>query len=109
MVTESLTINERLKNAMKDNNISHRKLADGLGITRETTYQWCKSGRKISSHYIESLCNFIGVSINWLITGQEDESTIYTHVENQIITLLPGADKESKKALVVILKKIVKN
>lgn len=60
------TEGERLRALLAASGLTHARLADYLGATRESVSQWCADARKASRHYSE-LCDLFGITLDWYV------------------------------------------
>ena len=97
--------NDRLRKALKERRIKHSTLAEMLGITRPGVSRWCTTDCVIGSNFLVPLSKALGVSVLWLLTGQDAEIH-HTLRERRLIKLICIQDKETQKCIEVILQKI---
>lgn len=74
-----MTINERMFEVMKKNNVKSIDVADYLRVTKSVISNWKNRGTDPPASYIEPICELLGISIEYLLTGKEDSSTNCTH------------------------------
>ncbi len=68
-------INKRLFQKMKENNIKPATLADYLGVNKSVIYTWRTRETDPGSEFILRICDFLNITIEWLITGKEKPDT----------------------------------
>lgn len=76
-----MTINERLFTIMDMKGITSADLAKGTGIRANTISDWKTKGTNPSADKIYRICDFMGISVDFLLTGEETASGDLT-VEN---------------------------
>ena len=67
-----MTISERIVSLLKQQNKQAKELAAHLGVTPGTISGW-NNGSYPSSKHIVPICEFLGVSTDYLLTGSETE------------------------------------
>lgn len=67
-------INERIKKLRKKNKITQKQLSIILGVSQSAIASWEKGMRRPSTNYISKLSKLFGVSIDYLINGETEES-----------------------------------
>ena len=82
---------------MEMKKIKQNQLTDYLGVTKNTFSNW-KSGRNSSyKKYLPQIAEFLGVSVDYLITGTEKSQTVKYDSglsENTILICRGGDTKE---------------
>ena len=71
------------------------KLADYLQVSKSVVSTWKNRGTNPPAEYIERICEFLDISIEWLITGKEKENI--TTEEEKIIKAYRKADNRIKQ------------
>ena len=72
-------INERITNLLSSNSaFSQKDLANYIGKQPSTLSNWLLKDREIPSSYLISICEYLNVSLNYLLTGSEIESSNVT-------------------------------
>lgn len=90
---------DRITNLLKEQNKKQKELTDYLGITKNAFTDW-KNGRiKSYNKYIPQIAEFLNVSIDFLLTGNEHEKELpeSEKLENCVVFHRDG--KTSVKAL----------
>src|SRR5262252_805039 len=62
-------IGKRLKQALKDNNMSMQQLADACAVSRPAVSNWIKHGT-ISRKHVNTVARNVGTTVEWLLTGK---------------------------------------
>jgi transcriptional regulator with XRE-family HTH domain len=93
---------DRILHLLADNDMTARELAERLGLDKTTVSAW-KSGRfKPSVEAVIEISRLFSVSLNWLLTGEEEpiaSSSRLTKTEEILIEEFRNADKEKHKAI----------
>ena len=72
-------INERITNLLSSNSaFSQKDLANYIGKQPSTLSNWLLKDREIPSSYLIPICEYLNVSLNYLLTGSEIESSSVT-------------------------------
>jgi len=66
-----VTISQRIFSLMSERSISKSDLAKGTGIKPNTISDWQTKGTNPSADKIACICDFLNVSANWLLTGED--------------------------------------
>lgn len=64
-----MTINQRLFTVMDNKGISNAELSKGTGIKQNTISDWRTKGTNPSSDKIYRICEYLGISCEYLLTG----------------------------------------
>lgn len=66
-------INERIMEIINSNkDLSQKKMSLATGIPAGTINSWVKRGSAIPAEYIAPICDYLSVSTDYLLTGQEN-------------------------------------
>ena len=90
-----MLINERMFEVIEQKKIKMNKLADYLQVSKSVVSTWKNRGTNPPAEYIERICEFLDISIEWLITGKEKENI--TTEEEKIIKAYRKADNRIKQ------------
>ena len=72
-------INERITNLLSSNSaFSQKDLANYIGKQPSTLSNWLLKDREIPSSYLIPICEYLNISLNYLLTGSEIESSNVT-------------------------------
>lgn len=66
-----MTICERLFDELDSRNLTAYGLCQTLGINTTTTSNWKQRGTDPPAKYIVPICEYLGCSLEYLLTGQE--------------------------------------
>ena len=67
-----MSILERIFSELEKQNIKPIRLCEHLGISTALLSTWKKRGTEPKAKYIKPIAEFLGVSENYLLTGEED-------------------------------------
>ena len=109
-------INERITNLLSSNSaFSQKDLANYIGKQPSTLSNWLLKDREIPSSYLIPICEYLNVSLNYLLTGSEIESSnVTTSASDQewldLIHQLPeDVQREYKAEIKGYVKHLIKN
>lgn len=86
-----INMNERIKKIRKTLDLTQQKLADRLGVKRNTVAQWELGINSLTDAVVNSICREFGVDENWLRTG-----------EGEMFIKVPEEDQYSKAAASIL-------
>jgi transcriptional regulator with XRE-family HTH domain len=66
-----MTISQRIFELLKEKNKQQKDLAAYAGISASAISDWKKKGTNPSAEYIFPIAQFLGVSVEYLLTGNE--------------------------------------
>lgn len=69
-----MTISERVFTLLEAQNKKQADLARALGVRQNTVTNWKKANYNPDAGHIEAIAAFLGVSIDYLVTGHEPAS-----------------------------------
>jgi len=95
IVNTNTTPTQRLFNLISEKNITQKTLADKIKVPLSTVNQWFKFNRKIPQNHIVSICEFLKIDVNWLLTGDNIDKTNNTDCENNNIKDNSIEDREN--------------
>lgn len=78
-------------------NLTQEQLAEQLNVSNKTVSKW-ETGKCMPDYaIIQDLCKRIGVTVAELIDGEENENSIHTYDEDQMIDMLRKIQELEKK------------
>lgn len=92
-----MDINERLFSTMKQRKITQEQLANALNTSQSVIAGWKNRGTVPSIEYLPTICEVLGVSWEYLITGEETKQHFTSeelHLVEQFRKVLPEGQKE---------------
>lgn len=97
-----MTIAERVYEILNEQGKKQSELADFLGIGRSSVNYWFRVGGSIPSDMIVPVSTFLGVSVNYLVTGVKEPeikpiaSTDLEEDEAELLRVYRLLDREGK-------------
>ena len=92
-----MDINKRLFSTMKQKKITQEEIAKALNTSQSVVAGWKNRGTVPSMEYLPTICEVLGVSWEYLVTGEETEQH-FTSEEKQLVEqfrkVLPEGQKE---------------
>lgn len=86
----------------REKNLTQEQLADRLGVSNKTISKW-ETGKCMPDYSIvESLCKELNTTLAELMNGEEDEKSIHTYDNQQILKMLEETQVLKKKKLMLI-------
>ena len=76
-----VTFVERIRKELDKKDISQYQLAKAVGITKTSFSHWEQRGNIPSADIVLRIANFLGVSMEYLITGEETGSATMKEIE----------------------------
>lgn len=98
-----MSFSERLENLLKENKITQTKLAEDLHIRRTTISEWKKNGAIPDGDICLKIANYLNVSVEWLITGEDNTLSNELRDILNMYTLLDTSQKETVYTLIETL------
>ena len=92
-----MKISERIFELMKAKKITQAELAEALGITQPSVGNWKTRGTTPPMEYLPTICEVLGVSWEYLVTGEETQQHFTTeekHLVEQFRKVLPEGQKD---------------
>lgn len=92
-----MKISERIFSIMKTKRITQAELAEALGITQPSVGNWKTRGTTPPMEYLPKICEVLGVSWEYLITGEENKNYISPEeikLLEQYRKILPSGQKD---------------
>lgn len=93
---------DRLEKVLKDKGISKTELAEKNGIRRPTISDWKKNGAVPSGDVCLKIAKYLGVSAEWLISGEETKDYIPAE-EKKRLSMLRELTPEQRHTIDVLL------
>jgi transcriptional regulator with XRE-family HTH domain len=93
---------DRLEKVLKDKGISKTELAEKNGIRRPTISDWKKNGAVPSGDVCLKIARYLGVSAEWLISGEETKDYIPAE-EKKRLSMLRELTPEQRHTIDVLL------
>lgn len=94
-----MTIMDRILSILENNNQKMVDLTRFLGLSTSTTSNWKTKNRNPPAEYIAPICEFLGVSPLFLLTGSENEKVQQPSLDNdqlELLSVYDSLDNEGK-------------
>lgn len=79
-------INDRIMSVLADKRIRQKDLCNAINIPASTLNTWLKQGRSIPSEFLIPICEFLEISVNWLLIGENEISKSTVKIQPKIYT-----------------------
>lgn len=102
---DQIAIGKFIAKKRKEKIITQEQLAERLGVSNKTISKW-ETGKCLTDYSnIESLCCALDITMAELLDGEEDEKSIHTHDNQQVLKMLEETQvlKKKKKLLIGIV------
>lgn len=94
---------DRLENFLNEKKITKTELAEKIGIRRPTISEWKKNGAIPSGDICLKIANYLNVSVEWLLSGEEKQAPQLSQEEEQFIGTYQSLTEEQKKTIRILL------
>lgn len=74
-----MTINERLFTLLSERHVSQKQFASSVGINPRNVSSWQTRGTDPPANVICKIAEFFGVSVEWLLSGEERPHSSYVN------------------------------
>lgn len=74
-MTENVCFMDRVESILKEKRLTQKELAEDLGLRRPTLSDWKKNGAVPAADICLRIAEYLGVSVEWLVTGKESSLT----------------------------------
>lgn len=100
-----MTIIERITQLLYERDRTAYELCKAVGIQTSTMSTWKARKRNPPADYIPAIANFLGVSVDYLLTGQESVAPRYTSsTEDELLELFRQLPENKKYEFIGELK-----
>ena len=105
---DQITIGKFIAKKRKEKNLTQEQLAERLGVSNKTVSKW-ECGKCMPDYsVVESLCRELNITLAELMDGEEDEKSIHTYDNQQILKMLEDMQNlRNTKMLLIGLVQIV--
>lgn len=93
-----MTISQRIFMLLKEKRLKQKDLADFTGISTSAISAWNKNNVNPAAENLSTIADFLGVSLNFLITGHEEQLDVPEDI-NKLIVNYSAVDDISKKLI----------
>ena len=97
-----LLVGKFITQKRKEKNLTQEQLADKIGVSNKTISKW-ETGKCMPDYsVIELLCEELNITLAELMNGEEDEKSIHTYDNEQIVEMLKEIQNlKAQKALIM--------
>ncbi len=83
-----ITTGKFIAQKRKEKNLTQEQLAEKIGVSNKTISKW-ETGKCMPDYcIIEILCQELNITLAELMNGEEDEKSIHTYDNEQIIKMI---------------------
>ena len=85
---DQLLVSKFITQKRKEKNLTQEQLAEKIGVSNKTISKW-ETGKCMPDYsVIELLCEELNITLAELMNGEEDEKSIHTYDNEQIVEML---------------------
>lgn len=74
-MADTIIFMERVESVLKEKKLTQKELAEKLNLRRPTLSEWKKNGAVPAGDICLKIADYLGVSVEWLISGREGKIT----------------------------------
>lgn len=93
---------DRLEKLLKEKHVSQKELAEKIGFRRTTISDWKKNGAIPPTDISLKIADYLGTSVEWLVTGESREAPALTDSEREVIENMRDMDERGIAEMVEI-------
>ena len=93
----AMTIGNRVISILNEKNLKQKDLADHIGTKPSTINGWREPNRNPSSDLIIPICEFLGVSAYFLLTGEEQPLVGISEDDQEWLNLIHSLSPETQR------------
>lgn len=90
-----MSVGERVLSLLKAKHLKQKDLATFLSVGTSTVSQWKDSNRNPSSELILPICEFLDVSVEYLLSGEE--SSLMSDLDAELLKWLHMLNEETQR------------
>lgn len=94
---------DNLQLALKDNGLAQKDLAEMLQTGTSTISNWIKRGTIPSADIAIKIAQFLGVSVEWLVTGRDAVSETFSREEVEVVRKWRAIRDDDRQTLALLL------
>lgn len=105
-----MSISQRIFEYMDSHHLKYTDLADKLGINRSVVSTWKSRDKNPPSEYIVQICEFLNVSLSYLLTGKEAAGSDQTLTEGdrEVLKLIKDLSEKDKYKIAGALEVLIR-
>lgn len=85
---DQIAVGRFIAQKRKEKNLTQERLAEKIGVSNKTVSKW-ETGKCMPDYsVIELLCEELGTTLAELMSGEEDEKSIHTYDNEQVVEML---------------------
>ncbi|MCI8938962.1 MAG: helix-turn-helix transcriptional regulator [Dorea sp.] len=99
---DQLLVSKFITQKRKEKNLTQEQLAEKIGVSNKTISKW-ETGKCMPDYsVIELLCEELNITLAELMNGEEDEKSIHTYDNEQIVEMLKDIQNlKATKTLII--------
>lgn len=101
-----MTIGNRVLYLLKKNNLKQKELAEYLGTKPSTVSGWKQENKNPSSNFILPICQFLNISVIYLLTGIEENNN--NEINEKLLTSFQQLNEDNQDIIIGEIKKLLK-
>lgn len=101
-----MTIGNRVLYLLKKNGLKQKDLAEYIGTKPSTVNGWKQENRNPSSNLIIPICEFLNISIIYLLTGIEENNN--NEINEKLLTSFQQLNEDNQDIIIGEIKKLLK-
>lgn len=94
---------ENLQSALREKKLAQKDLAKMLQTGTSTVSNWIKRGTIPSADTAVKIAQFLGVSVEWLVTGRDAVSETFSREEVEVVRRWRAIKDEDRQTLALLL------
>ena len=98
-MTNEMYFMDRVESLLKDKKLTQKELAEDLNLRRPTLSDWKKNGAVPAGDICIRIAEYLGVSVEWLVTGKENGLTAEERTLLRQWSILTSEQKDTVKTL----------
>lgn len=101
---DQVKIGQFIKVIRKEKNLTQRQVAEALSISEKTVSKWETGNGLPEVSLMLPLCEFLGISVNELLSGERlDEKRYFEKAEQNIMSLVEEKAQAKKKIIISVI------
>lgn len=97
-----IAIGKFITQKRKEKNLTQEQLAEKIGVSNKTISKW-ETGKCMPDYCIvEILCQELNITLAELMNGEEDEKSIHTYDNQNVLEMLKEMKKLKNKKILII-------
>ncbi len=93
---------ERIDELLKKNMLKRQAMCEDLGITLTSVTDWKRRGTIPGADVCTKIADYLGTSVEWLVTGESREAPALTDSEREVIENMRDMDERGVAEMVEI-------